>query len=297
MPRRLAMWTPTAPRGMAAAPRCWVAHRRHAVSAFAPAVDRAVIRVLGSGLAVWRNVSLMSLTGVLLGDRQGMRQSCGPCHMRRRWHKKVARTRLFRYLLYLSIRVARRERGAAGADAGWDRGEPCDRCQGAEHRSHAGDGMASVVPWLTDASSPRPSGMARMAPASAGSSCAADSPAVTCWGVAPSARVSVHEYLASSAVAQVMKIALTAARAMSATVMTSSTLFTRSCYRLSSVERPLTCPALWAWMASTATIPVTVMAMLAAASTMRRGLRGGRPGARRARRARPRQEAGSRRGR
>ncbi len=112
--------------------------------------------------------------------------------------------------------------------------------------------------------------MARMAPASAGSSCAADSPAVTCWGVAPSARVSVHEYLASSAVAQVMKIALTAARAMSATVMTSSTWFTRSCYGLSSVESPLTCPALWAWMASTATIPVTVMAMLAAASTMRR---------------------------
>jgi integrase/recombinase XerD len=51
-----------------------------------------LVRVLGSGLAVWRNVSLMSLTGVLLGDRQGMRQSCGLCHMRRRWHKKVART-------------------------------------------------------------------------------------------------------------------------------------------------------------------------------------------------------------
>src|SRR5260370_29946355 len=270
MPRRLAMWTPTRPPSIAAATRCWVAHRRTAVWAFVPAGDRGVIRGLGSGLAVWRIVSLMSLTGVLLGDRQGMRQSCGLCHMRRRWHKKVARTRLFRYLLYLSIRVARRESGAAGADAGWGGGEPCDRCQGAEHRSHAGDGMASVVPWLTDASSPRPSGMARMAPASAGSSFGADIPAVACWGVAPSARVSVHEYLASSAVAQGVESALTAARAMSATVMTSSTWFTRSCCGLSSVESPLTCPALWAWMASTATIPVTVMAMLAAASTMRR---------------------------
>src|SRR5690349_6101230 len=109
MPRRLAIWTPTRPPSIAAAARCWVAHRRHAVSAFARAADRAVVRVLGSGLAVWRNVSLMSLTGVLLGDRQGMRQSCGLCHMRRRWHKKVARTRLFRYFLDLSIRVSRGE--------------------------------------------------------------------------------------------------------------------------------------------------------------------------------------------
>src|SRR5215208_7326054 len=56
-----------------------------------------------------------------------------------------------------------------------------------------------------------PAGMPRMAPARAGSTCAAERPALTCWGVAPSARASADECLASRAVAQVMKIALTAA--------------------------------------------------------------------------------------
>ena len=67
-----------------------------------------------------------------------------------------------------------------------------------------------------------------MAPASAGSTCAAESPALTCCGVAPSARASAEERLASSAVAQVMKIALTAARATSVIVSVSSTWFSRS---------------------------------------------------------------------
>ena len=67
-----------------------------------------------------------------------------------------------------------------------------------------------------------------MAPTSAGSTCAAESPALTCCGVAPRARASADECLASSAVAQVMKIALTAARARSVIVITSSTWFSRS---------------------------------------------------------------------
>ena len=67
-----------------------------------------------------------------------------------------------------------------------------------------------------------------MAPASAGSTCAAESPALTCCGVAPSARASADECRSSSTVAQVMKIALTAARETSVIVITSSTWFSRS---------------------------------------------------------------------
>ena len=51
-------------------------------------------------------------------------------------------------------------------------------------------GMGSACPLLTAASSPMASGMPRMAPGNAGSNCVADSPAVTCWGLAPSARDS-----------------------------------------------------------------------------------------------------------
>ena len=56
-----------------------------------------------------------------------------------------------------------------------------------------------------------------------GSTCAAESPALTCCGVAPSARASAEECLASSAVAHVMKTVLTAASATSVIVITSST--------------------------------------------------------------------------
>jgi hypothetical protein len=74
-------------------------------------------------------------------------------------------------------------------------------------------GGAVVESGSATATSSRPPGMPRMAPTSAGRICAAESPALTCWGVAPSARASADECLASSAVAQAMKIALTAARA------------------------------------------------------------------------------------
>lgn len=49
-------------------------------------------------------------------------------------------------------------------------------------------GMGRGCPLLTAASIPMASGMPRMAPGNAGSNCAADSPVVTCCGVAPSAR-------------------------------------------------------------------------------------------------------------
>jgi hypothetical protein len=65
--------------------------------------------------------------------------------------------------------------------------------------------------------------MPTITPGSAGSISDADSPALTYRGVAPSARASADECLASSAVAQVMKIAFTAARVASMTVGISST--------------------------------------------------------------------------
>jgi hypothetical protein len=65
--------------------------------------------------------------------------------------------------------------------------------------------------------------MPSTAPVNAGSTCAAESPALTSRGVAPSARASANECLASSAVAHVMKIAFTAANATSMNVITSST--------------------------------------------------------------------------
>ena len=51
------------------------------------------------------------------------------------------------------------------------------------------DGHTLPAPFAT-ANSPMPSGMPRRAPGSAGSTCAADSPALTCCGVAPRARAS-----------------------------------------------------------------------------------------------------------
>ncbi len=76
--------------------------------------------------------------------------------------------------------------------------------------------------------SPMPSGMPRMAPGSAGSTCAAARPAVSCRGVTPSARASAEVCLASSTVAQVVTMALSTARAMSTTVSTWSICSSRT---------------------------------------------------------------------
>jgi len=85
--------------------------------------------------------------------------------------------------------------------------------------------------------------------------------------VAARARASAHARRASSAVAQATKIALTAASTASVIVIASSTWFSRSARSLSDPSR------MSAWAPSAATIPLTVIAMLAVASTTRRGRR------------------------
>src|SRR5262245_42030137 len=133
-------------------------------------------------------------------------------------------------------------------------------------------GGAIVSALLTAGKSAMPPGMPRAAPASAGSTCAAESPALTCCGVAPSARANADECLASSAVAQVMKIALTAASATSVIVISSSTWSRRSARKLPSAEPvPGWSTLSTAWAVSAATTPLTEIAML---STPRTGPRG-----------------------
>jgi pimeloyl-ACP methyl ester carboxylesterase len=65
--------------------------------------------------------------------------------------------------------------------------------------------------------------MPRVAPASAGSTCAAESPTLARCGVAPSVPVRADECLASSAVAQETKIALTVARMTRVIAITTGT--------------------------------------------------------------------------
>ena len=55
--------------------------------------------------------------------------------------------------------------------------------------------------------SPKPPGMPSRAPISVGSTCAPDRPALTCPGVAPSARATADERRASTTIAQVIKSA------------------------------------------------------------------------------------------
>ena len=95
--------------------------------------------------------------------------------------------------------------------------------------SHQAGGLPCAPPFWTAAYSAVPAGMPRRSPASAGSSCAADSPATVCRGVAPRERVIAEKRRASSTVAQVVKIVLAAARMTITTVMTSSTSLTRPC--------------------------------------------------------------------
>jgi hypothetical protein len=70
-----------------------------------------------------------------------------------------------------------------------------------------------------------PPGMPSVAPASTGSTCAAESPTLARCGVAPSVRVRADECLASSAVAQETKIALTVARTTRVIAITTGTWF------------------------------------------------------------------------
>ena len=69
--------------------------------------------------------------------------------------------------------------------------------------------------------------MPNRAPGSAGSSCAAVSPAATLRGVAPSARASAAGCLVSSIVVHAVTIAFSAASASSVTVITSRTCSSR----------------------------------------------------------------------
>src|SRR5271155_5303333 len=112
--------------------------------------------------------------------------------------------------------------------------------------------------------------MPTMVLGSAGSNCAADRPALTWRGVAPNACASADDCLASTTVAQVMKVVLAAARMTSITVMITASSLRRSIFRLSSPAWPR---ALKVWLARIATIPVTVTAMLSAFRTPRRGRR------------------------
>ena len=73
-----------------------------------------------------------------------------------------------------------------------------------------------------------------MVPGSAGSNCAADKPALTCRGGAPNACASADDCLASTTVAQAMKVVLAAARMTSMTVMITVSSLGRSIFRLSS---------------------------------------------------------------
>ena len=105
-----------------------------------------------------------------------------------------------------------------------------------------------------------PSGIPMMAPGRAGSSAAIERPAVTCPAVAPSARSKAEENLPSAAVAQPMKVVFTAARMTSITVMMVVSSLKRSSFRLLMVRLAI---GVWAWLARMATMPVTVVVMLA----------------------------------
>jgi hypothetical protein len=83
--------------------------------------------------------------------------------------------------------------------------------------SHQSDAIV-LVDGVTASNSAMPPRMPRTAPTRAGRTCVAESPAATSCGVAPKARASADECRASSTIAQVMKIALTAARATNMTV-------------------------------------------------------------------------------
>jgi hypothetical protein len=116
----------------------------------------------------------------------------------------------------------------------------------------------------------------------AGKICAADKPVMNCPAEAPSARVTAAACRESWTVAQVVKMTFTAARAMSMTVMSRRTRFSRAVWEMKPTsDRPGSAvPAgpdgetvKVAWAKSTATIPLTVTAMLRPLSRTRRGRR------------------------
>ncbi len=123
---------------------------------------------------------------------------------------------------------------------------------------------------------PMPSGTPRMAPGNADMTCAVARPARICCGVAPRASVTAEARLASRTVAQAVKFAVRAARVTSKIVITVSVCSSRLMTGLPSppeVPKPENFLSTSAWKASTATMPMTVTAMLAALRMARRGLR------------------------
>jgi O-acetylserine/cysteine efflux transporter len=108
--------------------------------------------------------------------------------------------------------------------------------------SHHSGGIGTVAgPRSTAKYSPMPAGMPTIAAGRAGSNWASDSPVATCAGVAPRARARADEYLESTAVAQVVKITLTAARTSKVTVSTRITSFDRSTRALARSDTPFRC--------------------------------------------------------
>src|SRR6266568_272222 len=99
-------------------------------------------------------------------------------------------------------------------------------------------GGRPLRPWAPTLNRPMPSGRPRIAPGSAGMTCAMTSPARTCCGVAPSASVTAEARLASRTVAKAAKIAVSAARATSEIVMAVSTCSARGTSGLTSPDVP-----------------------------------------------------------
>ena len=131
-----------------------------------------------------------------------------------------------------------------------------------------------MPPLLAAENSAMPSGMPASTPGMADSTWAATTPAVTCSGLAPSARATAEAWRASSTVAHAVHTALSPDRASSTTVTTSSIWVSRA---MTGSIRPLPLPNSFssavAWNASTVTTPVMVIAMQAALSSARRGRR------------------------
>ncbi|GAB3966485.1 hypothetical protein GCM10029978_031760 [Actinoallomurus acanthiterrae] len=121
--------------------------------------------------------------------------------------------------------------------------------------------------------------MPKVPATAAGSSCAADSPAVTWPGVAPRARASAVGRRESIDVAHAMRTALTAASVSSATVSASTTWFTCSVTGLGTPGTNMipvvraSFRAMSPCMAIAATTIAAVIARLIRASTARRGWR------------------------
>ena len=141
--------------------------------------------------------------------------------------------------------------------------------------SHQMGGTVSTPPPSAARNRPRPSGMPSRVPGTAGSTSAHATPALTCRGDAPSARVSAAERRESTTVAMAAQTALRTARATS-TIMITTSIWVSRVATGSPTWPPEARPRSWSTVArkvSTATIPVEVTAMLAAPSAARRSLR------------------------